>query len=718
MVANPADDPHDSSPLPCPWVPMRFAQSLDVEAMPPGPLALVTSSDTPNEATAFPPLSSSSSSSRGAADELPVAGDLDRRRPSSSTQVSDSVTLSNVSLNVFSSPDTDPASSAMLLLPSDGGGDATAMASSASLPRPLSAADKHLPVSSPLLSHFPRSGSVSPARSMSSFATQRTDDADATRPTLHGAAAGAHAAGDQRTQLYVRNLPPHVRWQDLKDLFRRAGTVLRADVHASPFGLRHIVSGTVLFATETDAHHAINTLHGYNWHGHVLEVGLDEHIAGRIDGSRRLSRPHAGGDARHGLGFSHASAPPVPLPYPGRVLFVGNLPFHCQWQDLKDLFRAAGNILRADVALNEDGRSRGFGTVLFASPEDAQTAVRLYHGYEYSGRILKVHFDRHTPCGPASFMVPTDPSQYTSAFHTRRMAPSAPVLPPMPAPVLSPFPPQPHVMPDMAHMAPMQEPASPWTHAAAPRPADAPRSSHPAPYPHPGRIALPPVSFPMMGAMTPGVPLTPGMPGFMMRPALETPPVYPYLMSPGLAIHAPGVSSGFNPYLNTTPGAPVDMHHAMAMAQPASPLPPTPHWSQPVRQRTRAPSTSKPSALQDAPPVSPSAQVSPTSAAPTEGGEYPFPGTTATVEPAPSQALPKDDSPVLSSTRELTSAIAKMSVRGTARAKRTSAHLDKSTPEDAASTEERATAEAALSRLRQDLAMKDKGQPLHLATDA
>ena len=117
--------------------------------------------------------------------------------------------------------------------------------------------------------------------------------------------------------------------------------------------------------------------------------------------------------------------------------------------------------------------------------------------------------------------------------------------------------------------------------------------------------------------------------------------------------------------------------------------------------------------------MSPSAQVSPTSAAPTEGGEYPFPGTTAAVEPGPSQALPKDDSPVLSSTRELTSAIAKMSVRGTARAKRTSAHLDKSsTSDDAASTEERATAEAALSRLRQDLAMKDKGQPLHLATDA
>jgi RNA recognition motif-containing protein len=66
--------------------------------------------------------------------------------------------------------------------------------------------------------------------------------------------------------------------------------------------------------------------------------------------------------------------------YYGRVLFVGNLPFQCQWQDLKDLFRAAGDIQRADVAIGPEGRSRGFGTVLFATPEDAQNAVRLYHG--------------------------------------------------------------------------------------------------------------------------------------------------------------------------------------------------------------------------------------------------------------------------------------------------------------------------------------------------
>jgi RNA recognition motif len=57
------------------------------------------------------------------------------------------------------------------------------------------------------------------------------------------------------------------------------------------------------------------------------------------------------------------------------------LPFHCQWQDLKDLFRSAGQIIRADVALGPDGRSRGFGTVLFANDADAATGVTMFNGY-------------------------------------------------------------------------------------------------------------------------------------------------------------------------------------------------------------------------------------------------------------------------------------------------------------------------------------------------
>lgn len=60
---------------------------------------------------------------------------------------------------------------------------------------------------------------------------------------------------------------------------------------------------------------------------------------------------------------------------------VSQLPFHCQWQDLKDLFRQAGTIVRADVALGPDGRSRGFGTVSFASDADADRALTIFNGW-------------------------------------------------------------------------------------------------------------------------------------------------------------------------------------------------------------------------------------------------------------------------------------------------------------------------------------------------
>ena len=53
------------------------------------------------------------------------------------------------------------------------------------------------------------------------------------------------------------------------------------------------------------------------------------------------------------------------------------LPFRVRWQDVKDLFRGAGTVLRADVALSYDNRSKGHGTVLFSSVEDAQRAIGM-----------------------------------------------------------------------------------------------------------------------------------------------------------------------------------------------------------------------------------------------------------------------------------------------------------------------------------------------------
>ncbi|KAF9949292.1 hypothetical protein BGZ72_008916 [Mortierella alpina] len=179
----------------------------------------------------------------------------------------------------------------------------------------------------------------------------------------------------QGRTIHVGNIPFRVRWQDLKDLFRKAGHVVRADVAMGPDN-RSRGFGTVIFMHEDEAKKAIAMFDQYQWQDRVIQV--QEERTGQENG-------------RHQDGMSHGAGPG---PYHSGPY---HLPFQCQWQDLKDLFRRAGNIVRADVAHGFDGRSRGFGSVLFGTPEEARIAITTFDNYEYNGRVLRVHYDRFTP---------------------------------------------------------------------------------------------------------------------------------------------------------------------------------------------------------------------------------------------------------------------------------------------------------------------------------
>ena len=61
---------------------------------------------------------------------------------------------------------------------------------------------------------------------------------------------------------------------------------------------------------------------------------------------------------------------------------------------MKDLFRRAGTVLRADVSLGPDNRSRGYGTVLLATAEDAGRVIDMFNGYTWQTRTLEVRPDR------------------------------------------------------------------------------------------------------------------------------------------------------------------------------------------------------------------------------------------------------------------------------------------------------------------------------------
>ncbi|HEV8581926.1 MAG TPA: RNA-binding protein [Thermoanaerobaculia bacterium] len=86
----------------------------------------------------------------------------------------------------------------------------------------------------------------------------------------------------------------------------------------------------------------------------------------------------------------------------GKKLFVGNLNFKTNDDDLRQLFSQAGTCESATVMMDRaTGRSRGFGFVEMATDEEAQKAVQQFNGYEFQGRNLNVNEARErTPGGP------------------------------------------------------------------------------------------------------------------------------------------------------------------------------------------------------------------------------------------------------------------------------------------------------------------------------
>ena len=76
-------------------------------------------------------------------------------------------------------------------------------------------------------------------------------------------------------------------------------------------------------------------------------------------------------------------------------LYVGNLPFSTGDTDLQDLFAKAGTVKSAQVIKDRaSGRSKGFGFVEMSSAEEAQNAITMYHGKDFSGRPLTVNIAR------------------------------------------------------------------------------------------------------------------------------------------------------------------------------------------------------------------------------------------------------------------------------------------------------------------------------------
>jgi len=74
-------------------------------------------------------------------------------------------------------------------------------------------------------------------------------------------------------------------------------------------------------------------------------------------------------------------------------IFVRNIPFTLNLQQLRDFFRHAGHIVDCEILKDKEGRSRGCATVRFDSGAECERAVNMFHRSHLQGREVEVRID-------------------------------------------------------------------------------------------------------------------------------------------------------------------------------------------------------------------------------------------------------------------------------------------------------------------------------------
>ena len=76
-------------------------------------------------------------------------------------------------------------------------------------------------------------------------------------------------------------------------------------------------------------------------------------------------------------------------------IFVSNLSFHVESEDLRSYFEEFGEVSSAKVIMDrETNRSRGFGFVEMADDAEGNEAINKLNGYVVEGRAMVVNVAR------------------------------------------------------------------------------------------------------------------------------------------------------------------------------------------------------------------------------------------------------------------------------------------------------------------------------------
>jgi len=189
------------------------------------------------------------------------------------------------------------------------------------------------------------------------------------------------AENSPSTTLFVGNLSWGVTPEALENHFSAAGTVTKVSIPRNEKNLSKGF-GYVTFGTHEEAQKAHETFNSTELDGRTIRLDFD-------------------------LGPGHKKphrAPASPsVSEPTNILFVGNLAFQVEEEQLRESFKDFEGITEVRIARDrETNRSRGFGFVEFETPELASKAMSL-NGTEINGRSVRLDYQspRTAPGSPS-----------------------------------------------------------------------------------------------------------------------------------------------------------------------------------------------------------------------------------------------------------------------------------------------------------------------------
>lgn len=171
-----------------------------------------------------------------------------------------------------------------------------------------------------------------------------------------------------RRWVYVGNIPYSVSKTELAHHMQKAGDVLHVTLLTSDSGCPR-GKAIVEFTTDEAAERAIATLNKSLVEGRQIVVKEDDTFAQKKPATSKPAQLH----------FS-------------------NLPLSVTWQQLKDVCREIGPVVRSEIILDRSGTSRGQGHVLFERYEDAVQACSLLNGAVFNDRRVQAALEAKPLC--------------------------------------------------------------------------------------------------------------------------------------------------------------------------------------------------------------------------------------------------------------------------------------------------------------------------------